>query len=273
MSDEKETRVKVVDAYDDHALHVRWDSLTRGVVAIRAQYAESTILNLAGITKLREALDKAEAAYHAAKPKPVTITEAPFTGTREEADALLGKGNGFAAMADDMGVFRPAAPIVALHTCGHRTLTDWVRSQPKGARLLAVFRDGENIPAVSAYDNHGKQIHECYEHALYARMAGGYGYSAVWLSREVARDCEKRIPHGVSVYREGQSLPAQDIGQRIRHLRRERKLTLEDTAFALNTSIPGASDIERGRKTPTEEQIAALAVLFSVGVETLRGGK
>jgi hypothetical protein len=85
----------------------------------------------------------------------------------------------------------------------YQQLTDWVRAQPEGAKLLAVFRDGEQIPAVAIADNHGKQFHECYEHALYARMFGGYGYSAVWLSREVASTCEGRIPKGVSVYREG----------------------------------------------------------------------
>jgi hypothetical protein len=100
------------------------------------------------------------------------------------------------AQASTFGGLEPIAPR-------YPQLTDWVRAQPEGTRLLAVFRDGEPIPAVAIADNHGKQLHECYEHALYARMVGGYGYSAVWLSREVASSCEGRVPQGVSVYREG----------------------------------------------------------------------
>jgi hypothetical protein len=81
-------------------------------------------------------------------------------------------------------------------------LTDWVRAQPEGAKLLAVFDEEEPIPAVSAADAHDKQLDHCREYALHARMSGGYGYTAVWLSRETDHTCVNRIPNGISVYRE-----------------------------------------------------------------------
>lgn len=82
-------------------------------------------------------------------------------------------------------------------------LTDWVRAQPEGTRVLAVFHSNEQIPTVSTYDNHGKRLDECYEYALHARMQANLGYSAVWLSRCVDKTCEHRVPLGISVYREG----------------------------------------------------------------------
>lgn len=53
-----------------------------------------------------------------------------------------------------------------------------------------------------------------------------------------------------------------DIGARVRALRRPHKLTLEDTAKAMGCTIPEASDIERGIRMPNGEQIAALEKLF-----------
>jgi hypothetical protein len=90
-----------------------------------------------------------------------------------------------------------------IRTPRYHQLTDWVRAQPEGAILLAVFHEDEPIPAVAAHDARGKRIDDCREYALHARMMGGHGYTAVWLSREVDSSCEGRIPQGVSVYREG----------------------------------------------------------------------
>jgi hypothetical protein len=83
-------------------------------------------------------------------------------------------------------------------------LTDWVRAQPEGAKLLAVFREEEPIPAVYTPDVYAKILDHCQEYALHARMLGGYGYAAVWLSRETCATCVNRIPQGIDVYREGE---------------------------------------------------------------------
>ena len=53
------------------------------------------------------------------------------------------------------------------------------------------------------------------------------------------------------------------IGYRIRALRRNRKLTLEDTARAMVCTIPEASDIERDKREPNGEQLHALEKLFN----------
>ena len=52
------------------------------------------------------------------------------------------------------------------------------------------------------------------------------------------------------------------VAYRIRALRRHRKLTLEDTANAMACTIPEASEIERGERGPTGEQLHALEKLF-----------
>ena len=81
-------------------------------------------------------------------------------------------------------------------------LTDWVRAQPEGSCLLAVFSKDEPIPSVFVGDNHGKRLDDCYEVTLAGRMSSGGNYSAVWLSRHVDPNCEAKIPRGVNVYRE-----------------------------------------------------------------------
>lgn len=56
---------------------------------------------------------------------------------------------------------------------------------------------------------------------------------------------------------------ASAIGYRIRALRRNRKLTLEDTAKAMVCTIPEASGIERDKRGPNGEQLHALEKLFN----------
>jgi transcriptional regulator with XRE-family HTH domain len=49
------------------------------------------------------------------------------------------------------------------------------------------------------------------------------------------------------------------LGQRLRALRRERRETLAETARRAGISPQYLSEIERGRKEPSSEMIAALA--------------
>jgi transcriptional regulator with XRE-family HTH domain len=49
------------------------------------------------------------------------------------------------------------------------------------------------------------------------------------------------------------------VGARLRHLRRRRELTLVDTAARAGISPQYLSEIERGRKDPSSEVLAAVA--------------
>jgi hypothetical protein len=83
-------------------------------------------------------------------------------------------------------------------------LTDWVRAQPSGTTLLAVFPDdgiGE-FASIDRGDNDGKFLGLVHEPELVETLASGREYSAVWLSRYVDPGCESKIPRSVKVYRE-----------------------------------------------------------------------
>ena len=69
--------------------------------------------------------------------------------------------------------------------------------------------------------------------------------------------------------------PAMDlaVGQRIRDLRREHKLSLETIAARTDLSIGFLSQIERGLSSPSLRVLATLADAVGVGISTLFGAK
>lgn len=155
-------------------------------------------------------------------------------------------------------------------------LTDWVRAQPKGSRLLVVLSENELRDASSMPKPNENLVYVRGHRALFRELSSGHDAIVVWLSRSIAPDFESRIPQGVSVYREGNSAsnPHTPQGQRIRAARRAAKKNLEDVANCIGTTIPQASAIETGRAglPLSDQQLGKLAALFGVDVETLRGG-
>ena len=69
--------------------------------------------------------------------------------------------------------------------------------------------------------------------------------------------------------------PAVDVavGQRIRDLRRSRKLSLEATAARTDLSIGFLSQIERGLSSPSLRVLATIADVLGVGIAGLFGAK
>jgi len=83
-------------------------------------------------------------------------------------------------------------------------LTDWVRAQPEGARLLVCLsedeaRNASDMPAPSE-----NLIYIRGHRTLFRELSSGHGITAVWLSSNVEPEYEHRIPNGVNVYREGE---------------------------------------------------------------------
>ncbi|MGH9962328.1 MAG: helix-turn-helix domain-containing protein, partial [Pyrinomonadaceae bacterium] len=60
------------------------------------------------------------------------------------------------------------------------------------------------------------------------------------------------------------------LGQRIRELRDAKELSLRELAKKLEISAPFLSDIELGRRYPSDEVLASLARKLGVGLEGLR---
>lgn len=60
-----------------------------------------------------------------------------------------------------------------------------------------------------------------------------------------------------------------DLGVAIRLLRRARRLTIEDLAFAAKMHPTYLSGIERGRRNPTWDKLAALARALDIPVSAL----
>jgi transcriptional regulator with XRE-family HTH domain len=60
-----------------------------------------------------------------------------------------------------------------------------------------------------------------------------------------------------------------DVGVAIRLLRRDRRLTIEDLAFAADMHPTYLSGIERGRRNPTWVKLVALARALDVPVSAL----
>ncbi len=60
-----------------------------------------------------------------------------------------------------------------------------------------------------------------------------------------------------------------DLGQAIRRLRKERRLSIEALAFAADMHPTYLSGIERGVRNPTWERITSLARALDVPISTL----
>jgi transcriptional regulator with XRE-family HTH domain len=60
-----------------------------------------------------------------------------------------------------------------------------------------------------------------------------------------------------------------DLGVAIRLLRRARRLTIEDLAFAADMHSTYLSGIERGRRNPTWDKLTALARALDIPVSAL----
>ena len=65
------------------------------------------------------------------------------------------------------------------------------------------------------------------------------------------------------------ALDARVVGQRIKHERQERGLTLAQLAEAAGSSAPHLSQVENGRREPTLRLLGALASGLGVPVEQL----
>ena len=61
------------------------------------------------------------------------------------------------------------------------------------------------------------------------------------------------------------------LGARLRYLRRERDLTLADTASRAGISVQYLSEVERGRKEPSSEVISAVLGALAVSLEEVTG--
>lgn len=61
------------------------------------------------------------------------------------------------------------------------------------------------------------------------------------------------------------------LGQQLRRLRRERKLTQEDLAERSNLSVDTVRRVERGAFSPSLDTVAKLAVGLAVSLRTLIG--
>ena len=57
------------------------------------------------------------------------------------------------------------------------------------------------------------------------------------------------------------------LGARLRHLRRERELTLADTASQAGISVQYLSEVERGLKEPSSEVISAVFGALGTSLE------
>lgn len=62
------------------------------------------------------------------------------------------------------------------------------------------------------------------------------------------------------------------IGDALRRARRERGLTLREVAEAARVSLPYLSEIERGRKEPSSEVLAAVYRALDLRLADLLGG-
>ena len=63
---------------------------------------------------------------------------------------------------------------------------------------------------------------------------------------------------------------AMTMGQRLRELREKSSLSLREVAKAANISAPFLSDVELGRRYPTNETLALIAKKLQVSAEDLK---
>ncbi len=63
-----------------------------------------------------------------------------------------------------------------------------------------------------------------------------------------------------------------ELGMRVRYLREQKKMTLEDLAFESNVNRNYLSDLERGNRNPTVKILARIAEALEVTLEELFKG-
>ena len=63
-----------------------------------------------------------------------------------------------------------------------------------------------------------------------------------------------------------------ELGMRIRYLREQKKMTLEDLSFESNVNKNYLSDLERGNRNPTVKILARIAIALEVTLEELFKG-
>lgn len=274
--------IKDADGYE---LRIEWGALVpRGVVDIRPQQAGGSVLDLAGIAALREALDKAELAYRVRTKKQNSLII--VTNVRVPPEAM-----------------EPAPTNMGDIACA----VAWVHARRAEGkrRMLVVFRnlreldespnarhpDNDTFIAAMGADTEGDWYCMTTRHLGFMDAATDAVYCCDGVTIAEANHLTRLAPtwtaDGLVTIENSKATPTeaqrdaieiQDIpykrqteGERIRALRRARGLTLEDTANAMGTSIPYASSIERGKATPTEAQRDALAKLFGTGVYAKQG--
>lgn len=62
------------------------------------------------------------------------------------------------------------------------------------------------------------------------------------------------------------------LGMRIRYLREQRKMTLEDLSFESNVNKNYLSDLERGNRNPTVKILERIAIALDITLEELFKG-
>lgn len=62
------------------------------------------------------------------------------------------------------------------------------------------------------------------------------------------------------------------LGMRIRYLREQKKMTLEDLSFESNVNKNYLSDLERGNRNPTVKILERIALALGISLETLFKG-
>ena len=62
------------------------------------------------------------------------------------------------------------------------------------------------------------------------------------------------------------------LGMRVRYLREQKKMTLEDLSFEANVNKNYLSDLERGNRNPTVKILEKIAVALGITLEELFRG-
>ena len=62
------------------------------------------------------------------------------------------------------------------------------------------------------------------------------------------------------------------LGMRVRYLREQRKMTLEDLAFEANINKNYLSDLERGNRNPTVKILERITLALDISLEELFKG-
>ena len=62
------------------------------------------------------------------------------------------------------------------------------------------------------------------------------------------------------------------LGMRVRYLREQKKMTLEDLSFEANVNKNYLSDLERGNRNPTVKILERIALALNISLEELFKG-